>query len=320
MEALPGVYAAVSGYAGGSSAEASYAQVSTGTTPHREAVQVYYDPTVTSYAALLQTFWRQIDPTDDGGQFADRGHQYTTAIYYATPEEQATAEHSRDAEQAKHSAPIVTEILPVPTFYPAEEYHQDYYKKAPERYQRYKEGSGRGPYTREQAKKDALTASLEERPLAENPYTLTPERRLEVLDSLPLEVCQIADKGATEQPFANEYWDNDAPGIYVDVLSGEPLFSSTHKYDSGSGWPSFDQPLDPSAIIELPDTTLGMQRTEIRSRSGDTHLGHVFTDGPADTTGLRYCTNSASLRFIPLESLEAEGYGDYLPLFSTPTP
>lgn len=142
-------------------------------------------------------------------------------------------------------------------------------------------------------------------------YHKSPER-LEQLTELEYRVTQ---QDATEPSFANSLWDNKAPGIYVDIVSGEPLFSSADKYDSRSGWPSFTKPLEPGHVVERPDTSHGMIRVEVRSVNGDSHLGHLFPDGPSDRGGLRYCINSASLRFIPAAELEKEGYGQYLSMF-----
>ncbi len=311
-----GVIDAVVGYAGGTAETATYSQVGRGLTEHREAVQVTYDPTKVSYAELVEMFWRQIDPTDDGGQFADRGHHYTTAIYYRNDAQKAAAEASKKAldDSGKFTKPVATLILPFTTFFPAEEYHQDFYKKSADYYQSYKEGSGRARFLEDNW---AKTAGLElsDAAQAKSPYALSDEertRRRQALDETSYHI--IAEEG-TEPPFQNAYHDNKAAGIYVDKISGEPLFSSVHKFDSGTGWPSFWQPIDEAYLTEETDLTLGVPRTEVRSRYGDSHLGHVFDDGPQDKTGLRYCMNSASLRFIPKERMAAEGYAKYLSLF-----
>ena len=292
----PGIMKVVSGYTGGHTENPTYEEVCSDTTGHYEAVQITFDPAIFTYEKLLGLFWQQIDPTDAGGQFHDRGSSYKTAIFYHSDQQKEAAEASKAelAGSGIFNKPIVTEILPSSTFYEAEEKHQDYYKKMSFHYNMYKEGSGRAKFIREHWKTKKSDEELRQE--------LTPIQ------------YQVTKHNATEPPFQNEYWNHEEEGIYVDIISGEPLFSSKDKYDAGCGWPSFTKPLRQSEIEEKLDTTHGMRRIEVRSKTADSHLGHVFDDGPAPT-GARYCINSASIRFVPKEKLKEEGFEQYLGLF-----
>lgn len=319
-----GVIDAVSGYAGGTENDASYLDVSKGITKHREAVQVTFDPALIDIEGILDIYWSHIDPTNIEGQFADRGFQYTTAIFYQSEAQRIAAEDSkaRLEESGLFNDEIATEILPFSTFFPAEEYHQDYYKKASDHYERYKKASGRAGFVEETWAKDAAVEFLEseqskvmdeETDEARGAYEYTDEEIAELLKNLdPLAYHVVAESG-TESPFNNAYWDNKADGIYVDVVTGKPLFSSTHKYDSGTGWPSFWRTIDDDSVTMHEDNSLSTSRTEIRSDAG--HVGHVFEDGPVEEGGRRFCTNSASLKFVPKEEMTEEGYEAYLYLF-----
>ncbi len=299
MDRVPGVARTQVGYANGRTANPTYQDVCRGDTGHAEAVYVWYDTTKTSLRTLLTAYFSIIDPTSLNRQGNDSGAQYRTGVYLTGPhaeEDRKTALEVFAAESRKYSKPLAVELEPLSSFYPAEEYHQKYLEKNP------------GGYCHVDFK------HLEELPSGSRRYTRPSDEELrKQLTDLQYRVTQEA---ATEAPFSSPLDGFQETGLYVDVVTGEPLFTSLDKFDSGCGWPAFSRPIEAEAVKERTDTSHFMVRTEVRSRSGDSHLGHVFDDGPRDRGGRRYCINGAALRFIPLADLEKEGYGEYRKLFS----
>ena len=290
---LEGVLRTSVGYANGKGAHPTYEEIAA--TGHAETVHITHDPDRISLPDILEHFFRIIDPTSKNRQGNDRGTQYRTGIYSPDPADLEIARAAVAGEQKKHRKPIVTEVLPLENYYRAEEYHQNYLQKNP------------GGYCH------IDLSSLPEKKPVEPPVYRKPDPE-EIKKNLSEKQYRVTQHDATEPPFNNEYWDHHARGIYVDVVTGEPLFFSSDKFDSGTGWPSFTRPVDGRFIVEREDRSGGRVRREVRSRAGDSHLGHVFTDGPKAKGGLRYCINSAALRFIPLEEMEKEGYGNLIPL------
>lgn len=290
FQRLEGVGDVVSGYANGTTDEPLYETI--GSTDHAETVKIIYDPNRISLGEILTHYFRIIDPVSVNRQGNDIGRQYRTGIYYETDDVKKLAGEFLTREAANYDKPLAVELEPLSGFYPAEDYHQDYLQKNPNGYCH-------------------IDLSLAEVPVAgPDKYTKPDEATLkEKLSELSFVVTQMQ---GTEMAFSSELDQEFSPGIYVDIVTGQPLFSSDDKFDAGCGWPSFSKPITDGTVKEYTDSSYGMDRVEVRSEAGDSHLGHVFEDGPKDLGGLRYCINGASLRFVPLAEMEAEGYGDYL--------
>jgi len=291
MERIQGVTDAVSGYANGKGDTTNYQLLHA--TDHAETVKVTYDPNKISLDKLLQYYFRVIDPTSINKQGNDRGRQYRTGIYYQNEQDKAVIEAALKTLQSKYQAPIQIEVEPLKNYVEAEEYHQDYLKKNPNGYCHIDIKKADEPLIDDKKYPKPSDAELKQK-----------------LTALQYDVTQGKH---TERSFSNEYWDNFAPGIYVDITTGEPLFSSKDKFESGCGWPSFTKPIAAEVAEYQRDNSFNMTRIEVLSRSGHAHLGHVFDDGPRDKGGLRYCINSASIKFIPLDEMEKQGYGDLIP-------
>lgn len=294
---VEGVTGTTAGYANSMIESPTYEQVCTGLTGSAETVRVDYDDKVIGLTELLQLYFRSIDPLAENRQGNDVGTQYRTGIYYTDPSDAQVVEAQVAAIQRRHTQPLAVECGLLRNFYPAEEYHQQYLQKNPRGYCHI----DRSLFAEAKALKPGATV----------PAAIDREELRSRLTPLQWEVTQ---HGATERPFANEYDAEFRRGIYVDITDGSPLFLSSRKFNSGCGWPAFSKPIDNNLLTELTDTSYGRIRTEVRSSKSGAHLGHVFPDGPAEDGGLRYCINSAALRFIPVERMEEEGYGNYIPL------
>ena len=321
LEKLPGVIEAVSGYADGSTENPTYGNYISG--GHREVVEVEFNPSVVSFEEILISVMKHTDPTDDDGSFGDRGDYYSTAFYYETDAEKQIIEDliKEVDEFGPYDAPLAIDVLKRPAFWAAEEYHQNYYKGTLSKlkYKYYRNASGRDTFIEESWGEDTKASLSWRNDTAEAtdvPWSnFVKPTDAELKESLTDIQYKVTQENGTERSFKNPYWDTHEAGIFVDVVSGEPLFSSTHKFDSGTGWPSFTRPIDFNYVTEHDDYLLLQKRTEVRSRIADSHLGHIFPDAPAALGGIRYCMNSASLRFVAKADMHAEGYGDFLYLF-----
>jgi peptide methionine sulfoxide reductase msrA/msrB len=278
------------GYANGKTEDTSYKEIDS--TGHAETVRVVYDPEVVELEEILEYYFKIIDPTILNRQGNDIGTQYRTGIFYKNEDDEQVISNFIESIKSEYDSEIVTEVEPLENFVIGEEYHQDYLEKNPNGYCHIN------------------LSDIPNRKPEINPRDYEKPSDEEIKEKLTEEEYEITQGKGTEPPFKNEYNDNKAKGIYVDIVTGQPLFSSRDKYDSGSGWPSFTKPIDKGLLRYLEDKSIGMERIEVLSISGDTHLGHVFNDGPEDEGGLRYCMNSGSLRFIPLEKMDEEGYGN----------
>ncbi|KMQ60317.1 peptide methionine sulfoxide reductase [Chryseobacterium angstadtii] len=298
FQQIRGVVGTEVGYANGNTKNPTYEEVVSHTTGFAETVKVKYDPEQVDLKLLIDLYFKTIDPTSLNKQGNDRGDQYRTGIYFSNEEDGSVVKNEVLKLAKNYSKPVVVETVALKNFYKAEDYHQDYLDKNPGGYCHIEPG--------------LFEMAKNANPLPKAKYQKEDKKVLK--EKLTAEQYRVTQENGTERPFQNEYWDETREGIYVDVTTGEPLFISTDKFESGCGWPSFSKPITKKLIDEKLDKSVGMVRVEVRSKTGDAHLGHVFTDGPADKGGLRYCINSASLKFIPKAEMEKKGYGEYISL------
>ncbi|WP_036239286.1 bifunctional peptide-methionine (S)-S-oxide reductase MsrA/peptide-methionine (R)-S-oxide reductase MsrB [Marinospirillum insulare] len=312
FERIDGVVDAVSGYANGRTENPSYEDVIYRNTGHAETVKVTYNSDKLSLDDILVYFFRIIDPTSLNKQGNDRGTQYRTGIYTTDPAEQRLVATALARLEEEYTQPILVENLPLSGFYEAEEYHQDYLLKNPNGYCHVDLNKADIPLPNQLTNQS--TDKNTPKPFDPNNFQKPDTASLK--QRLTSEQFHVTQNNGTERAFTHEYDDLFEPGLYVDIVSGEPLFSSKDKYQAGCGWPSFVKPIEENALVEVVDTSYNMRRIEVRSRLADSHLGHVFPDGPKDRGGLRYCINGASLKFIPLAEMQAQGYGDWQALIN----
>lgn len=293
---IPGVTDVTVGYANGVKENPTYEEVCSGRTGHAETVRVLYDPKTVGLQTLAEQFFKIINPLSINRQGNDAGSQYRTGIYYVNDEDEKVLASVMAQVRKKYGKPLAVELMPLKNYYPAEDYHQDYLKKNP------------GGYCH--ISFDSLKDLPQKKTGAVDPGRYSKPADEELKKLLTPEEYNVTQNAGTERAFSGKLWDHKEPGIYVDVVTGEPLFSSADKFESGCGWPSFTKPIDPAVATEHQDSRYGMKRIEVRSRVGDSHLGHVFNDGPRDKGGLRYCINSVAIRFVPYEEMDKQGYGD----------
>ena len=301
MEKIDGVIEATSGYANGNTENPTYQEVVRTDTNHAETVEVKYDKTKTDLTNILLYYFKIIDPTSLNKQGNDVGTQYRAGIFYADETQLDVINQVVALEQKKYDQAFVVEVVPLEKFYIAEEYHQDYLAKNPTGYCH--------------IDLNLADEAIDRGDIAYKGPRYTKPSDDQLKEILTQEQYDVTQNAGTERPFTHEYNELEEQGIYVDIVSGEPLFSSDDKYDAGCGWPSFTRPIDVSSIIEKEDNSRGRQRVEVKSQYGDSHLGHVFTDGPKDDGGMRYCINGAALRFVPKSQMKEEGYEDLMGIF-----